>query len=141
MKPASKKTILRIILHIILFFLISLIYFSPDVLEGKKLYQHDVMQFQGMSKEIIDYRNEYHEETLWTNSMFGGMPAYLISVIYHGNKTKILHQILSVHDWRPFNFIFLYLIGSYIALLLFGVSPWLSFAGAIAYAFSSYFIA
>src|SRR4030042_4102511 len=141
MKPASKKIILQIILHIILFFLISLIYFSPDVLEGRKLYQHDVMQFQGMSKEIIDYRNEYHEEPLWTNSMFGGMPAYLISTVHHGNKTKIFHQILTFRDWRPVHFIFLYLVGFYIALLLFGVSPWLSFAGAIAYAFSSYFFA
>jgi hypothetical protein len=141
MKPASKKTMLQVMLHIVLFLLISLIYFSPDVLEGKKLYQHDVMQFQGMSKEIIDYRNEYHEEPLWTNSMFGGMPAYLISTIYHGNKTKIFHQILTFHDWRPVHFIFLYLFGFYVALLLFGVSPWLSFAGAIAYAFSSYFFA
>ena len=141
MNPASKKRILQIMLHVVLFLLISLIYFSPDVLEGKKLWQNDVMQFQGMSKEIIDYRNEYQKEPLWTNSMFGGMPAYLISTLYHGNKTKIFHQILTFRDWRPVHFIFLYLIGFYIALLLFGVSPWLSFAGAIAYAFSSYFFA
>ncbi len=141
MNPMLKKNILQIILHIVLFLLISLIYFSPDVLEGKKLWQNDVMQFQGMSKEIIDYRNEYQKEPLWTNSMFGGMPAYLISTLYHGNKTKIFHQILTIRDWRPVHFIFLYLLGFYIALLLFGVNPWLSFAGAIAYAFSSYFFA
>ena len=121
------------------FLLISIAYFVPDVLEGKKLSQHDIVQFKGMSKEIVDHRAKYGEEPLWTNSMFGGMPAYLISTQYKSNVLRQVHRIFTLYDFRPVSFIFLYLIGSYIALLLFGVSPWLSFAGAIAYAFSSYF--
>ena len=38
-----------------------------------------------MSKEIKDHRSDYDEEPLWTNSMFGGMPAYQISVKYPNN--------------------------------------------------------
>ena len=38
---------------IIIFFFLSLFYFVPDVLEGKKINQHDIMQFKGMSKEIV----------------------------------------------------------------------------------------
>ena len=60
------------------------IYFSP-VLEGKKLDNKIRRQFIGMSKEIVDHRAEYDEEPLWTNSMFGGMPAYQISVKYKKN--------------------------------------------------------
>ncbi len=124
----------------ILFFFISIAYFSPEIFESKKLNQHDVMQFKGMSKEISDHREKYGEEPLWTNSMYGGMPAYLVSTRYSGNILKKVHYVFTLMDFRPVCFIFLYLTGAYIALLLFGVNPWLSFAGAIAYAFSTYFL-
>jgi hypothetical protein len=121
------------------FLLISIAYFSPDILEGRKISQHDILQFKGMSKEISDYRAAYGEEPLWTNSMFGGMPAYLVSTQYKSNILKEVHKVFTLFDFRPVSFVFLYLLGAFIALLLFGASPWLSFAGAIAYAFSSYF--
>jgi hypothetical protein len=127
------------IIAVIGFFIISVIYFTPEVLEGKKLNQHDVLTYKGMSKEIQDYRDKFDKEPLWTNSMFGGMPAYLISTRYAANKIRIIQQILTFDNFRPVCFIFLYLLGFYIALLLFGVNPWLSMIGAIAYAFSSYF--
>jgi len=130
---------LQYVYPIIIFLFISLAYFIPDVLEGKKISQHDIIQFKGMSKEIVDHRAKYGEEPLWTNSMFGGMPAYLVSTQYKNNLLRQVHRIFTLYDFRPVSFIFLYLIGAYIALLLFGINPWLSFAGAIAYAFSSYF--
>jgi hypothetical protein len=124
---------------IIIFFFLSLFYFVPDILEGKKINQHDIMQFKGMSKEIVDHRAKYGEEPLWTNSMFGGMPAYLVSTQYKGNLLRQVHRFFTLNDFKPVSFIFLYLAGAYIALLLFGLNPWISFAGAIAYGFSSYF--
>jgi hypothetical protein len=124
---------------VVLFFLISLAYFLPDVIQGRQLFQSDVLHFQGMAKEIMDYREQYGEEPLWTNSMFGGMPAYLISTIYKTNFLRHVHSVMTIFNFRPVCFIFLYLLGFYIALLLFDVNKWLSFAGAIAYAFSSYF--
>ena len=126
-------------LIIVSFFLISLAYFIPDVLEGKKINQHDIVQFKGMSKEIVDHRAKYGEEPLWTNSMFGGMPAYLVSTQYKTNLLRQVHRVFMLYNFRPVCFVFLYMVGAYIALLLFGVSPWLSFAGAVAYGFSSYF--
>ncbi len=128
------------ILPIVLFFLISLLYFTPDVLENKKLNMHDIVQFKGTSKEIVDHREKYGEEPLWTNSMYGGMPAYLVSTHFKSNLLKNVHRVITLYNFRPVCFIFLYLVGAYIALLLFGIRPWLSFAGAIAYAFSTYFL-
>ena len=81
------------IIAVIGFFIISVIYFTPEVLEGKKLNQHDVLTYKGMSKEIQDYRDKFDKEPLWTNSMFGGMPAYLISTRYMANKIRIIQQI------------------------------------------------
>lgn len=123
-----------------IFFIISLLYFTPDVLENKKLNMHDIVQFKGTSKEIVDHREKYGEEPLWTNSMYGGMPAYLVSTQYKTNLLKNVHRVITLYNFRPVCFIFLYLVGAYIALLLFGIRPWLSFAGAIAYAFSTYFL-
>ncbi|MBN2395569.1 MAG: YfhO family protein [Candidatus Atribacteria bacterium] len=128
-------------LSIVGFLLISILFFSPDILEGKKIYQNDIIQYNGSVKEIADFRIEYNKEPLWTNSMFGGMPAYLISTLYSGNKISNLHKIFTATGFRPVSYIFIYLLGFYIALLLFRVKPWLAFAGAIAYGFSSYFFA
>ena len=71
---------------------ITLVYFSP-MLEGKKLKQHDIEMYKGMSKEITDFRAASGEEPLWTNSMFGGMPAWQISVRYSGNLMGYVDQI------------------------------------------------
>jgi len=121
---------------IILFILLPIIYFSP-VLENKQLNQHDSQTYTGMSKEIVDYNKKSNDLALWTNSMFGGMPSYLIALPTTTAITSI-YTITNLYNWRPINFIFLYLIGFYIALLLFGVSPWLAIVGALAFGFGSY---
>jgi hypothetical protein len=64
---------------IIIFLLLPILYFSP-VLENKQLNQHDSQTYTGMSKEITDYNKKHQDLALWTNSMFGGMPSYLIGV-------------------------------------------------------------
>jgi hypothetical protein len=121
---------------ILLFLLLPIIYFSP-VLENKQLNQHDSQTFTGMSKEIVDYNKKSGDLALWTNAMFGGMPSYLIGLPTTTAITPIF-TITNLNNWRPVNFVFLYLIGFYIALLLFGVSPWLAIVGSLAFAFSSY---
>ncbi len=106
--------------------------------EGKVLNQTDILGYKGSAKEITDYREETHEEALWTNSMFGGMPAYLISMKQPNNILSKVFRIFSFQKGRPAIHIFLYMFGFYILLLLFGVNPWLGIVGGIAYGFSSY---
>ena len=120
------------------FFRVSLAYFSP-VLEGKKLYQSDKVNYIGMSKEIKDHRAEYGDEPLWTNSMFSGMPAYQISVLYSANLVKHLDKLFQAFLPRPAGFVFLYLIGFYILLMSLKIDYRLAIVGAVAFAFSSYF--
>lgn len=126
------------IVAVILFLIISFAFFYPQ-LQGKQLLPHDLLFFKGMSKEIVDYREQYGEEPLWTNSMFSGMPAYLISVRYTANLVSDVIIALNKAIGRPASFLFFSLLGFYIALLLFRINPWLAIAGSIAYAFSSYF--
>jgi len=130
------KKIIPHLSAILLFLVISFAYF-PEVLDGKKLTGHDNATFAGMSKEIVDYREKTGEEPLWTNRMFGGMPAYLISTRFPGNLLMHFDRLMQAGP-RPVSFVFLYLIGFYILLVALRVNPWLSIAGAIAFAFSSY---
>lgn len=136
MKPSVLKTALPHLIAVLLFTVVSFIYFYP-VLEGKKLNAHDTKVYEGSSKEISDYRETHGKEPLWTNSMFSGMPAYLISVLYPGNLFKHLDNILKLYK-TPVAALFLSMLGFYIMLLFFRVNPWLAMAGAIAYGFSSY---
>ena len=91
-----------------------------------------------MSKEISDFRDKTGEEALWTNSMFGGMPAYQISVQYKGNVLRYLDGLMQLYLPQPAGMVFLYMIGFFILLLVLKVDKWLAIAGAIAFAFSSY---
>ena len=65
-----------------LLFLSITVFYCWPIIQGKIINQSDYKQFLGMSKEIVDHRSQNDEEALWTNSMFGGMPAYQISVFH-----------------------------------------------------------
>ncbi len=124
------------IIAVLIFTALSFIYFFP-VLEGKKLVTNDNNVYRASAKEIIEHRAKYHEEPLWTNSMFGGMPAYQISVKYKGNLIKPFLNSLQIFRF-PVAAIFLMMLGFYILLLVYGVNPWIAIPGAIAFTFCSY---
>ncbi len=138
MEKLNFKKLIPYIVAVLAFVLISMIYFYP-ALEGKKLKQGDIDRFKGMSKEIADFRKSTGEQTLWTNSMFSGMPAYFISVQFDGNLFKQINKGLGLGLPHPIDQVFLYFLGFFILLLVMRVKPWLAAIGALAFAFSSYF--
>ncbi|MFW6227456.1 MAG: hypothetical protein ACOC31_05070, partial [Bacteroidota bacterium] len=121
-------------------FVVLSVGFVYPVIEGKKLFQQDVQNFQGMSKEIVDYRERTSKEPLWTNSMFGGMPAYQISVKGKNNIATPLIKVLTLNLPHPANLIFLYFIGFFILMMALQRNIWVGVFGALAFALSSYFI-
>ena len=133
----KNKNVLSIIGAIIVFALITLIYFSP-VLQGKRIKQHDIEMFKGSAQEIIDYRAQTGEQTLWTNSMFGGMPAWNISVKSNSNLTAPIYKSLSLGFPHPIGSVFICMLGFFVLLLVLDCGFWISFIGAIAYGFTSY---
>lgn len=122
---------------LLIFVILTLTYVSP-VLQGKRLLQSDIVKFEGMAREIKEFREETGQEALWTNSMFGGMPAFQISVIYSNNITGFFHKIFTLGLPRPADMIFLYFAGFFVFLLLLKVNVWIAFLGALGFAFSSY---
>ncbi len=135
------KTIKNYLPHIFAFaafIVISLCYFYP-VLQGKQLLQGDIVQYVGMAKEQMDFRNEYNEESYWNNSAFGGMPTYQLGAKYPHNYIKNLDSFIRFLP-RPADYLFLYLIGFYVLLCTLRIKPLYAFFGALAFAFSTYLI-
>jgi hypothetical protein len=115
-----------------------MVFFGPMILDDKTLQQGDINQFDGMSKEIIDYRAKTGEEPLWTNSMFGGMPAFQISTVYKGNLVQYIEKALGLGFPEFTGYIFIACVGFYILLLVLGINPWLAIAGSVAYSLATY---
>ena len=133
----SFKQVLPHLLAVFIFLVVTVAYFYP-VLEGKVMHTNDATVARNSSKEIGDFRAKYGEEPLWTNSMFSGMPAFLISTKYTGNIMYHVHAFLTIFK-LPVASIFLSMLGFYVLLLLFKVDWRLAIAGALAYGFSTYF--
>ena len=131
------KKVIWVALCIVAFALITLVYFSP-VMEGKRLKQHDIEMYKGMSQEIVDYKAQTGEQSLWTNSMFGGMPAWNIGVPQNSNLMTYVGRVLSVGFPHPIGAVFISMLGFFILLLILDCKIWVSFIGAMAYGFTSY---
>ncbi|MCR4565508.1 MAG: hypothetical protein K5651_05395, partial [Bacteroidales bacterium] len=125
-------------LGVILFFIGLSYFFVPEVLDGKVLNQADITQWQGMSHEVQEWNKAHPDDkTLWTDSMFGGMPIVGMYDDFEGDYTKWIYKVLMGLD-RPASFLFVALLGAFLLMLAFGVHPLLSVAGAVAVAFCSY---
>ena len=134
----SFKRFLPHILVLLGFVVLSLAYFSP-VLQGKKLFQSDIMHYIGMAQQQKEFAKATGEETYWTNSAFGGMPTYQLGAKYPHNYIKKLDATLRFLP-RPADYLFLYFIGFYILLLSLKVDFKLAALGALTFGFSTYLI-
>ncbi|MDO7171327.1 YfhO family protein [Mariniflexile sp. AS56] len=134
----SIKKLLPHFLVILGFVVISLAYFNP-VLKGEQIFQSDIMQYIGMSKQQKDFKEKTGEETYWTNGAFAGMPTYQLGAKYPHNYIKKLDLTLRFLP-RPADYLFLYLISFYVLLLVLKVDFKLATLGALAFGFSTYLI-
>ncbi len=135
----EKKPWLGHLIAISTFLIINLIYFSPVIFHNKGIYQEDIMRARGTSKSISDFRAKYHEEPLWADALFCGMPAYLISTYYVASNLEYLNKVFSVFIPHPVRYIFLCCLGFYFLLQVLRVNSWLSIMGGLAFGLSSYF--
>lgn len=129
----------KIVPHLVaigVFVLLACVYFSP-IFNDYSLKQSDIQQFRGMEKEIVDANLVNDEDALWTNSMFGGMPAYQINVKHPNNVMVHVDRFIKLGLPRPVGLLFMAMLGFYIFALCLRVNPWLGILGAIAFGFST----
>jgi hypothetical protein len=139
MKGYSKKIVSHV--WVILFFLVlTLVYFSPTIIDKKIIHQGDMVNATGMAAEIQKYYAEEGGITAWTNSMFSGMPAYFQITMYGlpPNFLSYIDGIIKNIDYLGASMVLTGLICFYILMCIMGVNRWLSAAGSIAFAFASY---
>ncbi|MDP4278585.1 MAG: YfhO family protein [Bacteroidota bacterium] len=134
-----KKDFLPYMVAILVFYAISLIYCSPAI-EGQQLFQQDSRNGIGMNQEVSNFQKATGEKSLWTGSMFGGMPTYQISPSYKTFSLMNIRRIFEGGLPAPASYLFLYMIGFFILMCALKVNPWLGMIGGIMFAFSSYFL-
>ncbi|MDQ8052859.1 MAG: YfhO family protein [Pedobacter sp.] len=123
---------------IAIFVVISFAYFFKPLLDGRVPYQSDVVQARAMQTEIMDYKAKDGKGPLWTNQMFGGMPAYQIWVQYAYNGATYGIALITKALPSPVGTVLLLLVGGYFLFITLRINPWLAAAGAIAFAFTTY---
>lgn len=133
------------VLAVALFLLVSVCYFFTPLSEGLVLGGHDSVAAVGLGHEQQLYREAHGGETTrWSNAIFSGMPTYQTAPSYGAtDAVSALSKIygLGTGQWFPaVGYLFLYLLGFYILLRAFGFKAPLSAFGAVAWAFSSYFL-
>ena len=137
--PFSWQRVWPHLVAVVGFVALSLLYASP-VLNGKRLNQYDDVQAKAAAREVVKYHEATGEWSSWTNSMFGGMPAYLIAGDYPTSISTKLGQVINSLLPAPANYFLLTLLCTYLLFVVLGANLWLSALGAVAYAFGSYLI-
>nr|MCU0393066.1 hypothetical protein [Thermoflexibacter sp.] len=140
MKKLNLNAILPYTLCIVLFYIVTIIYFKPEFFDNKSLLQSDIVQYEGASKEASEFNKNSEEKTLWTGAMFGGMPLYLIHSDYPDRALAIVDWTFKGIFFRDKNAhqLLLTLIATFVALTCFGVKPWMASIGAVAFGLSTY---
>ena len=133
----ENKNIFYIAGSLILFIAIALIYTNP-VFQGKEIIQHDIVQYKGGAKELLDYRAKHGEETYWSDAMFGGMPTYQTGAQFRGDVIKHVDNALNFLP-KPANYLFLLFAGFFL-LGMTTVRNWkYALLGATFFGLSTYF--
>ena len=120
------------------FALLSMIFYSP-LLDGKKLYQSDINQYEAMSREIQENRDNISDEIYWIDNAFGGMPTFQLGAKFAYDILSPFHLLFRFIP-RPAHTLFLYLLTMYILLMVLKI-PWrIAILGSVAFAFSTYLL-
>ncbi len=133
----SFKKLLPHFFAVLTFIVLAGIYAAP-AFQGKKLSQHDVTMATASAHEVNEFKQATGIDPWWTDSMFGGMPSFMIGGSYPNNFVGQIGVVLNKVLPAPANLLLLEMLGMYLLLLVLGSRVWASVLGAIAYAFCSY---
>ena len=138
MKNIYWKKIIPHAIAIVIFLAVAVIYCKP-ALDGKVLQQGDINQWKGMSHDASVFAEKNGHAPLWTNSMFGGMPAYQITGVGgFAYSVGLLDVLFTLKLPEPIGLFFLAALCFYFLAQVLGFNSFVSVIGALAYSFSTY---
>ncbi|OHX65693.1 YfhO family protein [Flammeovirga pacifica] len=124
------------------FFILTLIYFSPEFFDGKSLNQSDLIHFEGMSHASQEEVKKTGEPALWNTAMFSGMPELLFSSL-SGDSTHYMYLLTNLGLYSSYEspmVVFSLMLCLWIGLMCFRVNPWVGFFVSAAFAFNTFFV-
>jgi hypothetical protein len=132
-KPSWSLTYLQQNLILIgLIIIILIFHLRVMVIDGLSPQGVDVVASKGQTHQIMNFKRATGEQALWNPYIFSGMPIYQLLQA----KAPSVDQVINVlSSWFSTPFVF-YLIGSigvYILLIYLGMTPLISFFGAITF--------
>lgn len=114
------------------------LYFALPTFRGMQLAQHDTISWKAMSQEARAWHEKTGENTLWSNSQFGGMPTYTFYVPESKSPLGPIYHFFVESLPRPANFLALAMVCFYILGSVLRWNRWLRVLGAVAYGLSTY---
>ena len=132
------KSAIPHIIAVAIFAIVAIIYCKP-ALEGKVLQQSDITQWKGMAQDAFSYKEKYGYTPLWSNSMFGGMPAYQTTGV-GGFEYSVgwIDQLLTLRLAEPISLFFLASLCFYFLAQVLGFNTIISIIGALGYSYATY---
>ncbi len=136
MNNSSFKRIGPYLISILIMLVVSILYFFPQF-QGKVLQQSDLVNYKWMSQEASQFKKDKGEETLWTNSMFGGMPTYQIGAKEPTNVNKKIAKFMRFGIPRPAGLFFLGGLCFFLMMIALRVNVWVALFTSLAFAFTT----
>jgi hypothetical protein len=130
------KKIIPHAISLMIMIIVSFICFYPQF-QNKVVPQGDIVNWKGMSQELLQHEKRTGEVSMWTNSIFSGMPAYQIYSPSKGNFLKWIEKGLGLWFNAPAGYFILGMISFYILMFLLGVNHWLALGGALLFGLST----
>jgi len=134
------KRLLPHLIAVAALMLVAAVYFAPNAFNGKVLSQPDNDRARAMQTETRQFLEKEGKAPLWTNSPFGGMPAYQIYSSVQGNLTKPVYKSLFL--WTDYTAawaqVFVAMFCMYLLLSVFKADWRVAIFGALAFGITSY---
>jgi len=131
------KKILPHLIAVIVFLVVTLIYFYKPLVDGYVMNQSDIVRWKGIAQNAFEYKAKHGHFPLWNSNLFSGMPNYQVAMEGKSILPDI-PKIMSLGLPKPLNFFFLCCICFYILCISFRLKPVIGILGGLAFAFSTY---
>lgn len=124
------------IIALLILFLIPFFLFTATTIGGKEFQRHDITQWRAAAESVIEYRETYDKDPLWVTNMFGGMPAYVVSVQSQvPHIDEISSYFKNIFPAFPY---WVLLSGMYFLFIMMGFRSLSSILGSLMYGLATY---
>ncbi|MCH8568348.1 MAG: YfhO family protein [Balneolales bacterium] len=116
--------------------LLPVVQYSDVIIGDQRFFSPDIVQWRASAESVIQHREEFNEEALWSSNMFSGMPAFIVSY-----KRSVPH-IDEIFTWLapifPAAALWIMAVGLYVFFLRLKLHPLAATVGALLIVLSTY---